>query len=302
MLSTLVIGYLFFGGLGSGICFVLSCVALKNTAQAPQQASGALIAFEANRLLFGIGYASSLIALMLGAACLTLDLGRVEVVAQLFFSPTPTYITVGAYALSTLLLVTCGLVAAWLLHAPIPTSALRALSVLAIAVSAVVILYTGLLLMGTVGVRFWNTALIPCLFALSSVSGGIAFLVLTAFVFGTLQPYRGFFLRLAKIDAALLILELAALAAFVALSFLDQHARGSAEQLVFGTLALPFWSGLVFCGLALPLILEVLAIIRTSEGCALIASIGVIAGCFLLRWCLVTAATHPLIAYAGTLS
>ncbi|MEG2532484.1 MAG: NrfD/PsrC family molybdoenzyme membrane anchor subunit [Gordonibacter sp.] len=302
MLSTLVIGYLFFGGLGSGTCLVLSCLALKSIAGIPRRANGALVAFEANRLLFGCGFAASFVALALGAVCLVLDLGRFEAIVHLLLNPAPTYISVGAYALSALLLAVGALSAAWLFHAPLPALALRILSVLAIVIAAIVMLYTGLLLMGTEGVRLWNTALVPCLFVLSSTSSGIALLVLTAFIFGTIQPYRSFFLTLAKVDALLIAVELAVLAAFVVLSFLDQYARVSAEQLVSGGLSLPFWIGLVCCGLALPLALEVLAALQKSERYALAASLGVVAGSFLLRWCLVAAATHPLISAAGALS
>lgn len=302
MLSTLIIGYLFFGGLGSGTCLVLSCIALKSIGSTPRLANGALVAFEANRLLYGYGYAASFIALAFGAICLILDLGRAEAVVHLFLSPAPTYISIGAYALSALLLTVGALSGSWLFHAPLPAPALRIASVLAIIVAAVVMLYTGLLLMETEGVRFWNTALVPCLFTLSSTSSGIALLILAAFVLGMMQPYRTFFLRLIKLDTVLVAIELVALTVFIALSFLDQHASLSAKQLVFGEFALPFWIGLICCGLTLPLALEVLASLRKNERYALVASLGVVSGSFLLRWCLVTAATHPLISTAGALS
>ncbi|WP_346685411.1 NrfD/PsrC family molybdoenzyme membrane anchor subunit [Enteroscipio rubneri] len=100
----------------------------------------------------------------------------------LFLRPSPTYLTVGSYALAALALLGAFLAAVRFAYLPsIVRSVMRAAEALSVLVDIVVMLYTGLLLQDAAGVVFWHSPLVPVLFALPSLSCGAAVLPIAAF-------------------------------------------------------------------------------------------------------------------------
>ena len=114
--------------------------------------------------------------------------------------------------------------------------------------------YTGLLLQGLGAVALWRSPFVPVLFTLSSLSCGIAVVLVAAF-FADPEGEAGRIVRpLVRADAALIVLEAAAAALFAGLALAGGHpgTAASAAQLVDGSGAPAWWGGFVLCGLAVP--------------------------------------------------
>lgn len=260
MLGELAVGYLFFGGTGAGAIAVASVLDLA-LVRAPFGTDARVSADEAPPCERVVAFAllAGFAALALGVLCLLFDLGRIDRALDLFLRPSPTYLTVGSFALAAL--VACGAFLALVRFAYLPfapRAAVVAVEAVAVAVGLVVVAYTGLLLQGLGAVALWRSPLIPVLFALSSLSCGIA-VVLAAAFFADQDGGAGRIVRLlVRADAAVIVLEAVAAALFAGLALASDHpgAAASAAQLVRGGGALAWWGGFVACGLAAPLAVE----------------------------------------------
>lgn len=123
-----------------------------------------------------------------------------------------------------------------------------------------VIAYTGFLLQSAVGIPFWQSPLLPTLFILSALSGGVNVIALVSlFIHGRKVSYRERrFLSMGVI--ALLVAEGIVLTFFIgdalagdSRSAVESAARiMSAESLLHGTYAVLFWGLFVGCGLVIP--------------------------------------------------
>jgi formate-dependent nitrite reductase membrane component NrfD len=218
VLSTLVAGYLFLGGAGAGALFILLCMDLFSAAGAkaseppphhPMGVRGSALPNStlANRPfpnrtlanhtlasnLYQTGSIASLLALMSGVFCLLADLGRFDRLINLFIYPSLSYLSIGAYALTLLLVGAATLAGLWNLGAPhtlriilrgaMPMAALF-VKLATLLLCAVVMLYTGLLLQSMDTVLFWASPFVPVLFVLSSLSTGMALLLGTWYLTG----------------------------------------------------------------------------------------------------------------------
>ena len=126
-----------------------------------------------------------------------------------------------------------------------------------VVVSVLLIAYTGVLL-AVSGQPLWaSTALLPSLFVASAVSTGLAIVVLTALI-GRSIPNR-IIGRLAEADAIVIIIELLVLIGYaIWLATSSFHGAGDALGiLIGGSLAVPFWLGVVLVALLIPLGLEI---------------------------------------------
>lgn len=135
--------------------------------------------------------------------------------------------------------------------------------------------YTGFLLSAVTTSSFWHTPFLgiggipylPILFLVSATSTGIAATLIGAVNSEDLSSYK-------KIDMVLIILELVLLAVLYL----------SVKPIFFtGSMALPFWLGVVVLGLLLPLLLSIYSI-RTHKSVILPVSTLVIIGGFCLRY------------------
>jgi len=123
--------------------------------------------------------------------------------------------------------------------------------------SVLVIAYTGVLL-AVSGQPLWaSTAFLPALFVASAVSTGVALLILTSSI-GRSIPNR-IIGRLAEADAIVIGIELLVLIGYVIwMAISGMMGAGDAlSVLISGTLAVPFWLGVVLVAVLIPLGLEI---------------------------------------------
>lgn len=290
MTGSLIIAYLFLGGAGAGMLFVLSAMSLLAPRRVLDPDSlGRLRPDGMRGRLHGLGFCVAMAICVVAALCLVFDMERPDAILGLMFNPNPSVVTVGAYALGLCILLSAVLAAFWLVAPGPRVAACRAASAFALVASLVVMTYTGLLLGIIPHAVFWQSPLVVVLFAVSSLSCGIALVVLAMMAFRLLPFLMPVVRRLLAVDAALIALEALALAALVAWS--SQAVPHACDALVRGPLAVAFWAGLVGAGLAAPLAME--AVQRAGRRTAahpVVPALLVLAGGLCLRICIVFAA------------
>lgn len=298
MFGELAVCYLFLGGAGAAAIAGASLVDLLRVKEPFGPASHASLdeASPVERVV-AFGLLAGCAALVFGALCLIFDLGRLDRMLSLLLSPSPTYVTVGAFSLVAL--GACGAVLTGVRFMYVPSFGRRVVAgveVVAVALALAVMVYTGLLLQGLGGVALWRSPLVPVLFVLSSASCGIAVL-LSVSLFSeadaqVLRITRG----LLRIDLAVIVLEVTAAALFAWLALADGHpgVSSSMQRLVEGDLAAVWWVGFVGCGLLAPLAVELAVERRGPDACmALVAAaVLVLVGGFCLRAGIVEAGAH----------
>ncbi len=235
-----IVVYLFLGGLGAGAY---------------------LVSYGAERGIFGnsiflkrIGYYLSTPSIMIGCMLLFLDLGiafsePLGVVRML--SNFTSVMTWGIYILS--LFIVIGIITAIFTYKnkeiPIIISSIGA--ILAFATAC----YTGVLLMVVMGIPFWNTYAIPGLFVVSALSTGMAACSLLSHFFIKTEFVEDKNFELVHI--ILVCAELLLIAALLvpALNGINGTAATQSAQIILkGRLALPFWLLCIGGGLILPIV------------------------------------------------
>ena len=187
----------------------------------------------------------------------------------------------------------------------------RVLEAVLALVALAVMTYAGLLLQSLRAVPLWATPWLPVLFVLSALSCGVALVLATSQFTGSAQAFRSVLRRLALADVLVIVLEAATTATFLVMAlsgtggeFADTataHAlAASAQTLAYSEGSWVFWGGFVLVGLVIPLVLDcAFAYIRRScPPLALTTAACVLVGGFALRYCVVEAGLHPLIAMA----
>ncbi len=311
MFGTFAVLYLFCGGTGAGAIAVCSLADLAWARQpfgTGTYTQGPSVRPEARIVDFG--FAAGLALLVLGIACLLLDLGRLDRVLMLFLNPQPTFVTVGAFALAALALLGGFLAAVRFLYVPaVRRGAVAAAEAVAVAVGVVAMLYTGLLLQTMGGIAFWASPFVPLLFLLSSLSGGMALVLLAALFVERTPPTGQLTGFLARTDLLVVVLEIACVAGFLLWAQASGHpgVRVSLAQLAEGDVARAWWIGFCACGLAVPLGVEVagwasgaLRSERAGWSAAFaVAAALVLVGGWCLRWSMVEAGGAGERARAG---
>lgn len=301
MFGELVVGYLFLGGAGAGALAMSSLFDLA-WVRTPFGTTARVSVDEASpaERTISFGVLAGLAALVLGALFLLFDLGRIDRVEALFLRPSATYLTVGSYALAALALLGAFLAAVRFAYLPlIARSVVRAAEALSVLVGIVVMLYTGLLLQDAAGVAFWHSPLVPVLFALSSLSCGAAVLLIAALFVEPDERVDRMARMLARIDAVVIVLEVAAAALFAGLALASAHPAESASamRLVCGDLAAWWWVGFALCGLVVPLAVEAALFLRRRDAQVVraafaVAAVLVLVGGFSMRSAVVEAGAH----------
>lgn len=293
MFGELATAYLFLGGVGAAASTVLAFSGLFVPAASLSGVSSSGEAPEAvrrRRRFFAAGYAAALLALVLGALCLLLDLGRADRVLLLFASPTLSFMTLGAYALALCITLSALLLLCWLDLVRPPALARRLTGGVLVAASVVTLVYTALLLGTMESVPLWSEPWVPVLFVLSSASGGLALVLLAVHLAGVADAFAVLRGRLVAADAAVLALELVVVVAFPLLSCVSKQpvldalataggigfagageadpaaAAGLSSLLLLakGSYAGLFWGGFAVAGLVIPLVLD-LALVLSAK-------------------------------------
>jgi formate-dependent nitrite reductase membrane component NrfD len=149
-----------------------------------------------------------------------------------------------------------------------------------------VAVYTGVLLCST-AVPLWNWIL-PLLFLFSSLSTGFALGLYASLSKGLLRnstnkPFKKIIVHRYRL---LLIGQLFAVSAFLALTLLTQH-REILLHLISGWIGLLWWFGAIGAGILFPLVVSFYK--DKSRRLFLTATLVELAGAFLLRWSLLLA-------------
>ncbi len=297
MLSESNVLYLFLGGTGAGMCAVLSVLSLLSllsfvspVAEGKGAPAGGfrrtLAPAPRHRRLLGFGFLAAAVVLALACACLVFDMRRPDAAVALILRPVLNVTSIGAYSLGASVVASVFLGLCWLSFWRPPRAVVCAASALAVAIAVVAAGYTGVLLGSFATAPFWRTPLLPALFLASSLSCGIAGTVCSAVVFRVWEAFEGELGSLLRASRAVVVLEAALLASFVAWAAKWYPAYGL--RLVSGDLAQVFWAGLVGTGLVLPLALNLLRGrlpgLRIHPGAVALL---VLLGGFLLRRCVV---------------
>ena len=269
---------------------------------------------HAARKTLTANFMAAAFCLAAGACFLLVDLGRPDRALSLITRPTLSYVTVGAWALGICLCLALLLAFSWKRHATLPPVLGFALHAIAIVVSAVVMVYTGLLLASITATPLWNSPWLAPLFFLSAASCGCAVVLLCA---RALRLYRahprvmqavlladGCIIALEAVATAALVLDAAgpagpaALAAHTAaalppsgLTPYEQAQLMGALCLVSGPQAPWFWGGYVLCGIAAPLTCDIAARLspRLEPTLSPVCAISVLIGGVAVRYCIVVA-------------
>lgn len=185
----------------------------------------------------------------------------------------------------------------------------RVLAVVGIVFAVALAAYTGILLMVAPGVPLWGTFLLPCLFVISGVDTGIAFVEVIATLSKDGVDEASSRL-MSRSVVVLVIAELIVLTAFWGLAALGgPFASASAGLIAGGALTAPFWILVVAAGLLLPLVVAVVQLRRvgarhqadggqakpeahSGRGVALVGACGALVGGCALRFIVLFAGTH----------
>lgn len=333
MFGELVVAYLFLGGAGAGGCAVASVLGLLVDAEDGRALRGGALASPRGlqfRRFFASILGVSLGCLALGVLCLALDLGRFDRLALIAFASPANLLVIGTWSLVLCAALTALSIAEWLgprlgrpgrAKSSAGLVAWRILQVATFAAAMAAAGYTGLLLASMPSVPLWHSGWLPALFVLSSLSCGIALVVLASLVLDTAPPFRRTVALLVRTDRVVLLLEIAVLGAWLASVWVGAGGSGnvadpahgtaaaafeSVLELIEGAYAVPFWCGLVGAGLALPLAAETVWLrlsrsVRGGQGAialsgaAIASALAVLVGGFALRAVVVGAAMAPVV-------
>lgn len=298
MFGELVVVYLFLGGAGAGAVAV-ACLADLARVREPFGTSAYAQgpAVEPCARLVDYGFAMGFTALFAATVCLVFDLGRADRVLSLFLNPYPTVMTVGSYALAALLAVSAALALVRLMYVPeVRRWMVVAAEWFALAAAVVVMVYTGVLLATMGGVPFWESWVLPPLFAASSAACGLAIFILPSAVMDRDIRLGRFVKRLIWADIAIIAVEAAFTAAFLFQTSNDPNPGAAAGyfELMGGRQAALWWFGFVVCGMALPLSADIATVAMRSHSrkVVLAAAVLVLAGGLCMRSALVDAGDH----------
>lgn len=288
MFSDLITWYLFLGGLGSG-AFLVYCATEVLAARAE----------DGWRYLSGMCQRPVLVvslgALLVGCVCLLKDMARTDQVLLVFTRINLTPLSIGALSLAGLMGCLVLLIVALYHRRSRRSWVVPAVKGLGAVLSMVVMAYTGFFLFGIGAVPLWSSPALPVLFVLSSLSSGIA-VVLMVVSCQVLYPkaVARQMAALLKVDGVLIALELICLAVMCFQLGGNEAARLSFESLMFGAYQIAFVGGFLVCGLAVPLALELAAPFLPKRSLVFYIFIGsfILVGAFFLRYCAINAGVH----------
>lgn len=290
MLSSLIVLYLFLGGLGAGIVFIE--VTWSMVVKYSGTSIVSLVPYVRQR---SIGLLVGCALLVLGGVCLVFDLERPDRALFVLFRPTLSILSVGSY-----MLVIAAVLAALLswrsYKGKTSFESMRCylgVAVLTLLFCFGVMAYTGIYLESIKAVAVWNSPLLPLVFITSSLSCSCAAVfIITMFVEDgwhlrkQLHGWHGFHL-------VVLAVELIALVVYVFVMALAPSAQESVELLLSpSAYGLWFVGGLGLLGLVVPLCVEVFEFFVNNEQAFPAAHVLCILGGFLLRFCLVSVGLH----------
>lgn len=315
-----VIGYLFLAGVGAGAYTVSASVLLRG-------GGGGFSGDHFNIARYGALLAP--IPLIAGTGMIIFELGTFQAaIAQgdigLFFQWINLFLTINLSPMS---------IGSWILAVCIIASLVYAYTFLAkesapgddkkglrqglawvgVPLGISVALYTGVLLGAMPARPFWNSPVLALLFLISSLSTGVAGILLLRTLFGkhrevvgeetpsgdSRSPNRATYL-LASSDVLLIGFEILTILLFIMFAQLTIGNPAQAVSVILpgGDLAALFWVGVVVVGLFLPVLIELRYVIPTllyhrpyamPRGIEVVVCAVILLGGFMLRYVVVVA-------------
>lgn len=190
----------------------------------------------------------------------------------------------------------------------------KLLSRINIFLSAALITYTGVLLAVSSQSLWAGTFLLPVLFVVSAISTGVAILVLVALIlnriadgsmaelqlalnqiFGSTQwkTPKEMILKLAEADAVIIVVEIAVMIGYVIWLATSSAGSDALGVLISGSLAAPFWVGVVLVAMLIPFVLDVAIRGKDAEAKGIMTTVAtsglcVVVGGLILRWVIIS--------------
>ena len=154
-----------------------------------------------------------------------------------------------------------------------------------------VMFYTGFLLSQSPSIPFWNTTMLPLLFALNAFTCGMGvIMVLMPALAGTSIDAKAVGLGgMALLGASLVFLWIYMLS----MSSSTVAARESVRILTSGPAAPTFWTGVNAIGLIIPLIIVAIAYLGNSPAVLSVAGVLMLVGGYLFRQSILNAGVYP---------
>jgi formate-dependent nitrite reductase membrane component NrfD len=224
-----------------------------------------------------------------------LHLGQPSRFWRLFLRPGSSWLSrglifVGLFALFGALHLTSAL---WLSGTGWETLFKILAAVLALLVAA----YSGFVMNYVNGIPFWNSALLPLLFAAFGILGGLAVIMLIG-LWGSVELTR--VLRFAP----LFLLASASLTALYLWSatYMGPAARRSVKELLRGRLAIPLWLGVGLCGAAFPAGSTLFMVLANAPSgpLLLITALAMLTGLFSFNYCLLKGGMYRPLTPVGS--
>ena len=302
MFNAMLTCYLFLGGIGAGALVFLSTFEVIKGVRALCYSKARDMDYGKDLLIdyfplsfYRYSWPMCLTVLVFAILCLSFDLGRFDRIFFLFTSPSPTPITIGAYSLVVAVLCTlCFTVFRLLDSFSTPMMLLVCVGILGMVSGIIAAVYTGVLLANFSSILFWQSPWLPAVFFLSSLSGGIAVLLLSlSFVEGR-KTIFGSAKLLVRIDTILIVFDAVCLATYLTVSYFSPSVSFSVMQLIWGDIAWMFWGGVVVCGIAAPFVLEVNLSRRSYRMQVLWIVLLILVGSLALRFCIVETAVFDI--------
>ena len=301
MLSSAIVIYLFLGGLGAGLGLITSVQSLTRIMQLNKPIKKQIEFFNFDRA-YAIKHFLIMSILITSALFLLIDLGAPEKFLLIFKHPHFTYLNIGAYSLTVLIVFNFSLALYWLNACSIFNQKLFFfLSSIVVIFSVIVAIYTGLLLSGISAIPFWHNIFLPTLFLISSLTSGNATLYLVDQLI--IKNHLGINKYSYVVSLALSILELLIFILFAAFSFSSQYqltSVNSMQQLFVGDFSGVFIIGFIVMGVIVPIIYYLALLMKGLTPRISISSfvaVFIIIGAFILRFYIVFVAARPNLPY-----
>ncbi|MHA1158330.1 MAG: NrfD/PsrC family molybdoenzyme membrane anchor subunit [Alphaproteobacteria bacterium] len=313
-----VIGYLFLAGVGAGALTVSSSVLLRggssafgddhmNIARWGALAAPPLMIIGTGMIIFELG--------TFQAAIENGEFWRLFRFIRLFLTINLSPMSIGSWVLGVTILASLVYAYTFLVKGDAARERMsrlrRGLAWIGVPLGISVAIYTGVMLGAMPARPFWNSPVLTLLFLISSMSTGVAVILLLRAVFGATpsaadsepiddaQAAKSAYL-LASSDTLLIGFEILAIFLFImfALITIGNPARAMAVILPGGDLAGLFWIGVVLIGLILPVLVELRYVIPTllrhrpfamPRGVEIAVCLVVLIGGFMLRYVVVIA-------------
>ena len=308
-----VIGYLFLAGMGAGALTVSSSVLLRGGA-------GGFGGDHVNIARYGALIAPPL--MIVGTGMIIFELGTFQAAIEngqfgLFFRWIYLFLTInlspmsiGSWVLAVSILASLAYAYTFIAKGAEADGRMerlrRGLAWIGVPLGIAVAVYTGVMLGAMPARPFWNTPLLPLLFLLSSLSTGVAAILLMRAIFdgaeasGTDAAASKSSYLLTSSDALLIGFELLAVVLFLLFAHLTIGNAAHAMSVILpgGSMVGLFWIGFVAVGLVLPVLVELIFVVptllrnkpyRIPRGVEILICAIIIVGGFMLRYVVVIA-------------